>query len=173
MAVPKREVTADGFELQLGTNHLGHFALTGRLLPLLRRADAAAGRDAQQQRGALRQDELRRPAERAEVRRRGARTGSRSSPTCCSRSSCSGAASANGWGVMSNAAHPGSTHTNLQSTGHNLGKDSSGTGMIGFFMRFPGRLAAAAAGRAAHALRGDEPGRGRAPATTARTGSRR
>ncbi|HEV2638321.1 MAG TPA: SDR family NAD(P)-dependent oxidoreductase [Actinocrinis sp.] len=27
--------TAEGFEIQLGTNHLGHFALTGRLLPLL------------------------------------------------------------------------------------------------------------------------------------------
>ncbi len=35
MATPRRE-TADGFELQLGTNHLGHFALTGRLWPLLR-----------------------------------------------------------------------------------------------------------------------------------------
>ena len=34
----KRAVTVDGFERQFGTNHLGHFALTGRLMPALLRA---------------------------------------------------------------------------------------------------------------------------------------
>lgn len=38
MSVPQRETTADGFELQLGTNFLGPFALTGLLMPTLLRA---------------------------------------------------------------------------------------------------------------------------------------
>jgi NAD(P)-dependent dehydrogenase (short-subunit alcohol dehydrogenase family) len=37
MALPKRQTTADGFEMQFGTNYLGHYALTARLLPQLRR----------------------------------------------------------------------------------------------------------------------------------------
>jgi NAD(P)-dependent dehydrogenase (short-subunit alcohol dehydrogenase family) len=39
--VPPFGRTKQGFELQLGTNHLGHFALVGRLLPLVLRTDSA------------------------------------------------------------------------------------------------------------------------------------
>jgi NAD(P)-dependent dehydrogenase (short-subunit alcohol dehydrogenase family) len=40
MAMPERK-TADGFEMQFGVNHLGHWALTAHLMPALLRADAA------------------------------------------------------------------------------------------------------------------------------------
>lgn len=40
MALPRREETEDGFERQLATNYLGHFALTARLMPLLRNGGA-------------------------------------------------------------------------------------------------------------------------------------
>ncbi|WP_317627721.1 SDR family oxidoreductase [Halotalea alkalilenta] len=41
MAPPERAESADGFEMQLATNYLGHFALTAELLPLLREGDSA------------------------------------------------------------------------------------------------------------------------------------
>jgi NAD(P)-dependent dehydrogenase (short-subunit alcohol dehydrogenase family) len=41
MTPPRYRETQDGFELQFGTNHLGHFALTGHLLPALLEAPAA------------------------------------------------------------------------------------------------------------------------------------
>ncbi|MFJ9135972.1 SDR family oxidoreductase [Streptomyces sp. NPDC102256] len=40
MNPPERQTTVDGFELQFGTNHLGHAALIGHLLPLLRDGEA-------------------------------------------------------------------------------------------------------------------------------------
>jgi NAD(P)-dependent dehydrogenase (short-subunit alcohol dehydrogenase family) len=40
MGIPERQ-TADGFEMQFGVDHLGHFALTALLMPALLRADAA------------------------------------------------------------------------------------------------------------------------------------
>ncbi|TKX64307.1 SDR family NAD(P)-dependent oxidoreductase, partial [Halorubrum sp. GN11GM_10-3_MGM] len=42
MAIPRSE-TEDGFETQFGVNHLGHFALTGRLFDLLDAAEGIGG----------------------------------------------------------------------------------------------------------------------------------
>lgn len=60
MMLPTREVTEDGFEMQLATNYLGHFALNARLLPLLRagRARVVQLSSIAHRRGQIRLDDL-------------------------------------------------------------------------------------------------------------------
>ena len=58
MALPKRETTPDGFERQFGTNYLGHFALTARLLPQLAGARVVNVSSLAHRRGAIRFEDL-------------------------------------------------------------------------------------------------------------------
>jgi NAD(P)-dependent dehydrogenase (short-subunit alcohol dehydrogenase family) len=109
MALPKRQTTIDGFEQQLGTNYLGHFALTGRLLPHLRGGRVVNVASVAHRRGAIAFDDLQ--SERAyapfaayaqsklamlmfglELERR---------------------SQAEGWGVAGYAAHPGWSATRI------------------------------------------------------------
>ena len=115
MALPTRQTTSDGFEMQLGVNYLGHFALTGRLLPLLmrgarprvvnlssiaHRAGAINFADLQSQNyrawTAYQQSKLAMLMFALELQRR---------------------SDAEGWGLMSNAAHPGLAGTDLIANG--------------------------------------------------------
>jgi NAD(P)-dependent dehydrogenase (short-subunit alcohol dehydrogenase family) len=115
MTPPQRQTTADGFELQFGTNYLGHFALTARLLPLLchgtarvvnlgsiahRRASIQFGDLQWEQRyqawAAYGQSKLAMLLFSAELQRR---------------------SQSEGWGVNSYAAHPGFARTGLIANG--------------------------------------------------------
>ncbi len=89
MATPHR-TTADEFELQFGTNHLGHFALTGRLLDLLLATSAPRVVSVASLRTAS-AGSTSTICRASAATPSGAPTGSRSSPTCCSPSSCSAA----------------------------------------------------------------------------------
>jgi NAD(P)-dependent dehydrogenase (short-subunit alcohol dehydrogenase family) len=116
MALPVRQPTSDGFEMQLGTNYLGHYALTAYLLPLLRRGqhprvvnlsslahrsgkidfDDLHGLRSYTPWKAYTQSKLAMLMFALELQRR---------------------SDAAGWGLMSNAAHPGFARTDLIANG--------------------------------------------------------
>jgi NAD(P)-dependent dehydrogenase (short-subunit alcohol dehydrogenase family) len=134
MDLPTRRLTDDGFELQFGTNHLSHFALTALLLPLLRIAQAPrvvnvsslahrggkidfANLQAERKYNswpAYQQSKLANLLFTFELQRR---------------------SDAYGWGLMSNAAHPGFARTDLIPNGPGTG-GLKGIGMkaLGSFM---------------------------------------
>ena len=116
MTPPKRLETNDGFELQFGTNYLAHFALTARLLPLLRR-----GRDARvvtlgsvaARNGAISFDDI-----QAERDYKPMPVYSQSKLACLMFAmELSRRSQASGWGVASLAAHPGISRTDLLPNG--------------------------------------------------------
>ncbi|GJD61034.1 SDR family oxidoreductase [Methylobacterium frigidaeris] len=116
MTPPTRQVSADGYELQFATNHLGHFALTARLLPLLRRGRAprvvslssVAARG-----GRIAFDDLQ--AERA-YRPMTAYSQSKLACLMFARE-LDRRSGADGWGLASLAAHPGIARTDLLPNG--------------------------------------------------------
>jgi NAD(P)-dependent dehydrogenase (short-subunit alcohol dehydrogenase family) len=121
MTPPQRQQTDDGFELQFGANHLGHFALTGQLLSLLRAADSA--RVVTVSSLAATQGHLEFGDPNAEhgykpmVSYGMAKLAQLMFAVELDRLSRAG-----GWGLMSNAAHPGLSKTNLLS-GASYGRD--------------------------------------------------
>ncbi len=116
MALPKRQTTADGFEMQFGTNYLGHYALTAHLLPWLRRGNqprvvnlsSLAHRS-----GAINFDDLQ--STRSYVPWKA--YGQSKLAMLMFALELQRRSHAAGWGLMSNAAHPGYARTDLITNG--------------------------------------------------------
>jgi NAD(P)-dependent dehydrogenase (short-subunit alcohol dehydrogenase family) len=130
MTPPDRQHTADGFELQFGTNHLGHFALTGRLLPLLKagRARVTSQTSVAAKRGAINWDDL------AWERRYDGMAAYRQSKIACGLFGLelSRRSQAAGWAISSNISHPGVAPTSLLAARPEVGRarDTLGVRMI-------------------------------------------
>ncbi|WCN82080.1 SDR family oxidoreductase [Micromonospora sp. LH3U1] len=120
MTPPTRHATAQGFELQLGTNHLGHFALNARLLPLLRagRARVTTMSSSAARSGRLDWDDLQSTRRYAAIRAYNASK----LATLHFGLELDRRSRAGDWGIVSNVAHPGTTMTNLYASGPNLGR---------------------------------------------------
>jgi NAD(P)-dependent dehydrogenase (short-subunit alcohol dehydrogenase family) len=111
MTPPQRQSTDDGFELQFGANHLGHFALTGHLLPLLHDARVVTVSSI-----AAMQRDLDFTDPNAEREYRPMRSyGVAKLAQLMFAVELDRRSRDRGWGLTSNAAHPGLAKTNLLS----------------------------------------------------------
>ena len=120
MMPPKRRTTADGFELQFGTNHLGHFALTGQLLPLLRRAKTPrviSVSSGAHHSGQIRFDDL----QWMQGYRPWAAYAQSKLANLMFARELQKHSDAGGWGILSAAAHPGYARTELIANGPGSG----------------------------------------------------
>jgi len=116
MALPRRQTTADGFEMQFGTNHLGHFALTARLMPLLRRASGprvVSVSSLAHRTGLIDFGDL----QGARVYSPWKAYGQSKLATLMFALEPQRRSDAAGWKLISNAAHPGFARTNLFASG--------------------------------------------------------
>jgi NAD(P)-dependent dehydrogenase (short-subunit alcohol dehydrogenase family) len=121
MTPPDRNTTADGFELQFGSNHLGHFALTAHLLPLLRAAEGArvvSLSSLAARYGRIHFDDPQFEKSYSPMSSYGQ---SKLAVLMFARELDRRSREAN-WGILSNAAHPGLTKTNLQASGPSHGR---------------------------------------------------
>lgn len=132
MTPPKRLATSDGFEVQFGTNHLGHFALTAGLLPLLR--TTAGARVISLSSIVARGGKLNFADMNWEGSYNAMQAYGQSKLACLmfalelQRRSVAG-----GWGISSIAAHPGIARTDLINNG--MGAASAG-GLVRKYMAF-------------------------------------
>jgi NAD(P)-dependent dehydrogenase (short-subunit alcohol dehydrogenase family) len=132
MTPPKRLVTADGFELQFGTNFLGHFALTAQLLPLLRKGTAPRVVNVSSiaaRAGAINFDDL-----NSELDYKPMTAYSQSKLACLMFAfELQRRSDAADWGIQSIAAHPGISRTDLLPNGAGAG---SAPGMLRRYLWF-------------------------------------
>jgi NAD(P)-dependent dehydrogenase (short-subunit alcohol dehydrogenase family) len=121
MVPPKRETTADGFELQFGSNFLGPFALTMQLLPRILESDSprvATMSSIVADFGRIRFDDLN--WEKAYSANRAYGQSKLADMLFAER--LASFATERGWSLRSTIAHPGFTRTNLQTAGRNLAR---------------------------------------------------
>ncbi|UKD57925.1 SDR family oxidoreductase [Amycolatopsis sp. FU40] len=120
MTPPARQSTKDGFELQFGTNHLGHFALTARLFPLLRAGKARVTSQ-------ISIDADRHAINWADLQWERKYTGNQAYSQSKIAVGLFGLelerrSRAGGWGVTSNLSHPGVAATNLLAARPEVGR---------------------------------------------------